>query len=361
MHLLILGGSASHLGGVEAFCERSAEALFRREPNWRIHRIATETAYLTPGRIPVILHGLRALVRYRRQKPDVAWVQYVNLPDLAYVFLAWLLGMRVMVTPHLGSNWRSQRNPLLRWLSGSLLGLADRLALISKTQQLEIALPAGTPRSLIRNFLPETVLAGAPVDTAMAEPALQLIHSARLSADKGTFMVVEVSARLRDAGIPFITRITGGADQATYAELDRLIAHHGLADQVKVLGRVPEADLLAALRGSDVLIHLSRIDSYPLILLEAMACSMLPVAMELAGARDMIETYDGHVVSQEQPVEETAAFLIAADLADLRARGRAEARRVREDYSWDRCAGALAAALTACVAGSKVATEPAPV
>jgi glycosyltransferase involved in cell wall biosynthesis len=109
-----------------------------------------------------------------------------------------------------------------------------------------------------------------------------------------------------------------------------------------------------------MLIHLSRIDSYPLILLEAMACTTLPVAMELAGARDMIETYDGKVVSQAEPVAETADFLIASDLADLRRRGRAEAGRVRTDYAWDRCAGALAVALGACAARSTAATEPAP-
>ena len=359
MHLLILGGSAKHLGGVEAFCERSAEALLRRDRGWRIHRIATETAYLTFKRIPVVLGGLGQLIRYRRQRPDVAWVQYVNLPDLAYVVLAKLLGMRVMVTPHLGSNWRSQQNPVLRWLSGALLGLADRLALISKTQQLEIALPKDTPRALIRNFLPETILTGPLPDAAGAHLPLQLIHSARLSADKGTFMVVEVSAKLRDAGVPFVTRITGGADPETYAQLDALIAERNLSDQVKVLGRVPEDALLDALRRSDVLIHLSRIDSYPLILLEAMACAMVPVAMELAGARDMIETYDGKVVSQAHPVEETAAWLIASDRDDLRRRGRTQVERVRTDYGWARCADALAAALAACVSGSQAATEPA--
>src|ERR1700684_2442712 len=158
MHLLILGGSAKHTGGVEAFSERATAALLRRDPNSRIHQIATETAYLTMKRIPVVLRQLWELFRYRKEKPDIAWVQFANLPDLASLVVAKLLGMRVMVTPHLGSNWRSQKSRPLRCLSRPLLALADRIALISNTQQLEIALPEGPPRSLIRNFLPEAIL-----------------------------------------------------------------------------------------------------------------------------------------------------------------------------------------------------------
>ena len=308
-------------------------------------------------RLPRYLSGLSALVRYRRQRPDIAWVQYTNLPDLAFVFVARLLGMTVMVTPHLGSNWKSQANPLLRWTSAFLLSFADRLALISKTQELEIALPGGVPRSLIRNFLPVSILTG-PLPDEGGERPLQLIHSARLSADKGTFKVVEVGARLRDAGVAFVTRITGGADPETYAQLDALIAEHKLADQVKVLGRIPEDELLDHLRGADVLIHLSRIDSYPLIVLEALANTTLPIAMELAGARDMIEQYDGHVVSRDGAVAETADWLIAASPTDLRARGRAQADAVRTDYAWPRCADALDRALRACIAGDPAPTEP---
>ncbi|MFT8246079.1 glycosyltransferase family 4 protein [Roseomonas sp. BN140053] len=361
MHLLILGGSSDHPGGVEAFCERSAEAL-GRSGEWRINRIPTGTAFLTLRRLPVLLGGLASLFRYRRQRPDVVWLQYVNLPDLCYLAFAKLLGLRVMVTPHLGSNWRSQSNPALRALSGWLLGFADRLALISPTQEREINLPAALPRSLIRNFLPAAVLGSVLPDEGSAPPVLQLIHSGRLSEGKGTFLFVEVCEQLRASGVPFFARITGGADETTSARLHAMIAERDLGDQVAVLGRVPEAVLLDLLQRSDILIHLSRIDSYPLIVLEAMACSMLPVCMELAGARDMVETYDGQVVSTSGAVEEAASFLARQDLADLRRRGRIAAAKVRADYNWDRCAGALAAALRACVAEDRtLVTRPDPV
>lgn len=359
MHLLILGGSSDHLGGVEAFCERSAQALSARQSDWRIARLPTSTAYLTIRKLPRYVRGLASLVLYRLRRPDCVWIQYVNLPDLGYVALAKLLGMRVMVTPHLGSNWRSQSNPFLRSISGWLLGRADRLALISRTQELEIKLPSDVPRSDIRNFLPAELLSGEPPVQGDAPAALRLIHSGRLSEGKGTFLFVDVCAELKKRDVPFRAQITGGADEATYSRLREQIESLGLVDDVIVRGRVSDADLLAALRASDVLVHLSRIDSYPLIVLEAMTCSMLPVCMELAGARDMIQTYDGRVVSATDAVDETVVFLAGLSVDEARRRGQAAAARVRADYSWERCAGALESALRNCTGTLPPVREPA--
>lgn len=345
--LLIVGGTARHPGGIEAFCERSAIAL-RRHGHWDITIEPADSAYLRVGDLFRFARALARLWRYRRAKPDHVWVQYGNMPDLAYLVVAKLLGFKVMVTPHLGSNWRSQSNPALRKISGLLLRLPDRLALISRTQEQEIAIEGDVPRSLIRNFLPEKILGLNLEDGRQPPNTLQIIHSGRLSEGKGTFLVIEVCARLRDAGVPFHARITGGAEPETFDRLHALIAEHRLEGQVEVLGRIPEDDLLDLLRQSDVLLHLSRIDSYPLIVLEAMACSVLPVCMELAGARDQVETYGGHVVSVAHPVEEAAAWLAAQDLDHIRAMAHEAAIGVRRDYSWERCAGALEDALLAC-------------
>jgi glycosyltransferase involved in cell wall biosynthesis len=71
--------------------------------------------------------------------------------------------------------------------------------------------------------------------------------------------------------------------------------------------------------------------------------------MELAGARDMIERYAGHVIPRESAVEATAAFLAAAEPSDLRRQAWEAALRVRDDYSWDNCGAALEAALDSTV------------
>lgn len=349
MHILVVGGSPRHLGGVEAFCERSAIAL-KRVASHKVDYFAADNAFIGLAQLPRLVHGLRHVRSFRKKGVDCVWVQYASLPDLLYAAVAKASGFQVMVTPHLGSNWRSQQSKALRTISKTLLRSADRLALISKTQELEIALPKTVSRSPIRNFLPKGILETLPVDIS-TRPAdeLQLIHSGRLSAGKGTFMFIELCARLKAAGKQFHARITGTADKATMDQIHALLTDYELGDGVEVLGRVEEAQLFDLLRGSDVLVHLSRIDSYPLIVLEALASSVFPICMELAGARDMVETYDGAIVSVDRTVDETAELLISTDVADLRRRAHNVSGRVREDYSWDNCARALDAALSDCV------------
>ena len=131
MKVLIVGGTPAQRGGVEAFCERAAEAL-GQVPGWGISVLPAGSAYLRPARLPSYLGGLVALARQglTRTRPDCVWLQYVNLPDLGYLVVARLVGLPTLVTPHLGSNWRSQSVPWLRRLSRALLGLARRIALI---------------------------------------------------------------------------------------------------------------------------------------------------------------------------------------------------------------------------------------
>jgi glycosyltransferase involved in cell wall biosynthesis len=202
------------------------------------------------------------------------------------------------------------------------------------------------PRAMIRTFLPAEVLEPRPAAGHRCGP-LQIVHASRLSEAKGSFLVIDVCARLRDAGIPFTARIIGSADARTRAQLEAMIAERQLTREVELVGWTPPSALIGHLRDADVLIHLSRVDSYPLIVLEALASGMVPVAMDLAGARDMIETYDGAIVGTHSPADEAAAYLMRAAPADLRQRGAREADRVRSDFAWDEAAARLADVLRA--------------
>lgn len=352
MRILILGGYPRHPGGVEAFCEYSQEAI-ARERGWQTWHAPTDTSYLTLIRVPGLLRRLVSLVQYRRKGIDCVWLQYANLPDLAYLLAAKLCGFTVMVTPHVGRNWRSQSNPFLRGLSRLLLGAADRLALISRTQELELCLPTEVPRSHIRNFLPELALTADIPDGGEQPAAMQLLHAARLSEGKGTFLFLDVCRRLQDASVPFHARLAGGADGETYARIHELIDAYNLRRSVTVLGHVAKNELLQLLRDADLLIHLSSIDSYPLIVLESLACSTFPICIDLAGATDMVKTYTGHVVDRTDPVSQTVAFLTTHPVRDIRAFSGEAALRVRRDYTWIQSAGAARSALVATVQGAE--------
>lgn len=349
--LLIVGGSSTVIGGIESFVSNAADAL-TEVGGWQIDVVPADTAYLTMRDVPRLIRQLSRMVRGRRGA-DCVWVQYGNMFDLLFVAVARACGSAVMVTPHLGTKWRSQENPVLRRLSTALLRCASRLALISPTQELELQLPTRIPRSSIRNFLPLHVLAHRP---APVDPSRQLVlvHSGRLSPSKGTVRFVEVCNELHRRGVSFTAYITGGAAPDLHDQIEKKVAEGGTAEQVRYLGRLESADLIDTLGRADVLIHLSEVDSYPLIVLEAMALATLPICVDLAGAADMVHRYGGHTVGLQESVRRTVEILRSTDFESIRRESEACAERVRADYSRAASAAALASALDATRVGSSV-------
>lgn len=346
--ILVLGGSLHHRGGLEAFCERAAAAINAQHGcGWTAEWWPTDTAYLRPALAPGAARRLLALARARRRF-DLVWLQWSALADLAFLHAARARGLPVMVTPHLGANARLQRVPALRALCRGLLERANRLALLFAEQEREVALPGGVPRSLIRSFLPALSLAQEP--PLRAPGPWRLIHAGRLSEGKGTFRTVALAAALRTRGVDCAVRIVGRGEPATMARLRADIASAGLGGQVVLTEWLDPAALHRALGEADVLAHLSTLDSFPLIVLEALAAGALPVVGEMAGAASMVARFDGHVAPGSS-AEAAADWLAAQSPADIRRRGRAAAARVRADYDWSACVAQAIAAADATLTG----------
>lgn len=340
--LLVVGGSSSHRGGAEIFVERALEIL-RRRGGWKVDLLKTNSAFLKPSTLPDYVGSLASLV-FRRRTADCAWVQYGSLPDLSFVVLAKLRGYRVVVTPHLGGSARSQSSSWLRRLGHAALRRADRLALISTSQEEELDL-SGIGKVHIRTFLPEESLSGTRPPVADDTP-LRLVHAAALlSESKGSFLVVDLCAELERADVPFTAEIIGSAEPEVMRQVEERIASLGLSGRLRLLGPRTVPEVMEHLRRSDVLIHLSRKDSYPLIVLEASACSALPVCLDLPGTRDMVERYGGFLVGHDDTARKAADLLRKTEIGEIRRRGEEAARKVRAELDWSRSGDALDAAL----------------
>lgn len=341
LDLLIVGGTPAHRGGVEQFCERATTALMS-VGGYRIRHLYTNGAYFRLRSIPGLIGCLARLVRHRRHTSRV-WLQYVSLPDLTVLVLCRLLGYSLLVTPHLGSNWASQSRTGLRWLTRATLGLSGGIGLISPTQAEEVSLPVATPRFALRTFLPRVF---ALRDASVTGP-MRLVHAGRLSEGKGTFLFLDVCAALHRAGCMFKAELIGSCDDTTLRRIHAVVTEHGLQDDVVVVGHVAEPEMLSRLASADVLIHLSRIDSFPLIVLESLGCGVFPICKDLPGARRMVETYCGHIVSHDDAVQDVFAILSTTPVSDLRAQARSASRHLIEDYRWEVCVAAVGRAFEA--------------
>ena len=343
MNILIVGGTPSHRGGVEQFCDR-AEAALLGSGGHHVERVHTNTAYFSSASLGGVWRCVKKLFEKRNERWDCVWLQYVNLPDLVLLLICRLFRYNVLVTPHLGSNWASQSNKVLNALGSRMLATADGIALISVTQAEELALPEAVPRFQIKTFLPHR-FPFDPTSPRRRPASLALVHAGRLSDGKGSFLFLEVCSALKRRGLDFHAQLIGSCDDATRQRIDDFVRQADLVGNVDYVKPLPEAQLLAALAQADALIHLSQIYSFPLIVLEAIGCGVFPICRDLPGARFITQTYCGRLVEGPDAVEHVADVLAGTSPSELRAVAARAGERLAADYDWGSCVAALEGAV----------------
>jgi glycosyltransferase involved in cell wall biosynthesis len=171
----------------------------------------------------------------------------------------------------------------------------------------------------------------ASVRRRLALPERYLLSLATLEPRKGLDVLIGALARLGPAA-PVLVVVGqpgwGGVDLAAAS------AAAGLApDRVRVLGRLPDADLAVVLRGAHALIAPSRAEGFGLPVAEAMAAGV-PTIVSAAPA--LAETAGDAALVTPVGNEDALAAAIETLLADEALRGRlATAGRARAArYDW---------------------------
>jgi len=321
--ILLAGGHHNICGGLEIFIARAQACL----------GIDAHCYTQTPG------GGARSVLSYARhlwfyfrqlKSYDIVWLHYGSAFDLAYLAVAKLAGKKVAVTPHLGRGWRTMRVGVLRALCNRTLSYADVIFTLYAAQPTELSFPTAVKRRCIvmGTFLPQTLLETTLVRAPKAG-AMRLLHLARLSAAKGSFAFLDVCVALRDRGVPFEATMAGHADEDAHHALRAEIARKDLT--VTLLGAVPTDSVTALLCGHDVLVNLSRQDAYPLTVLEALLCGVVPVCSKLPGTEEMARETPAIVLVDGQGAQSAADRILTLDFRVL-ADGAGWARR---KFGWD--------------------------
>jgi len=335
--VLVAGGHSTVSGGLEMYVARARDCIGIED------HVFTET----PGRLRPFLTALSRFV-FRLPGHDIVWLHYGSAFDLLYLVIAKLLGRKVAVTPHLGGGWRSMRNPVFRALSNRLLRLADMVFTLYEAQPQALRLPQALARKcrVMGTFLPRAWLERQVPLHAPSVP-LKLAHVARLSADKGSFAFLEVLEALGRRGLAYEACLIGSADTETLTALRQSIAERGLT--VSILGALPQDQLMSVLASQDVLVNLSLQDAYPLTVIEALLCGVVPVCCALPGTRELAQTAPVITLIEGQDGEAAAARIVGMDWSLLPA--AAEAAKMR--FSWAPLARRYGEAFTALRAKSR--------
>jgi L-malate glycosyltransferase len=253
--------------------------------------------YSARGRIRIPLwpsmHSRRVLGRLlQRLRPDVVHghfvTRYGHQVGLAgyhpYVISAW--GSDVLLEA--GRSWRS------RWLTRLTLRRADLVTAVSNYVRAAAVAAGARPDRIeivqhgidLDRFSPGTASAETLRRLGLGERPFILSPRAMRPLYRQE-MIIQAFARLPDGfGLVMTAR---GADPEYRSRLERQAADRGVAHRVQIIDGVSEADLPELYRAARVVVSVPQSDSFPISLLEAMACATPVVAGDLPAVREVLE------------------------------------------------------------------------
>lgn len=246
-----------------------------------------------------------------------------GFPDLVKDDSGWIYGLR-----RLGR--------IVDWV----VGCTRRAALVlSATRSTDRVLPSGAQiERMIENA----------VDTSRFRPReegelasdsreLRVLYVGRLIPTKGVRMLLEAVARVKSQARIALTIV---GDGPLRGELEREADRLGIGGLTTFTGELPLEEVAEHMRQSQVLCLPSVRESGGAVLLEAAACGLPAITVNLGGPGELVDDEVGRALPAEGPEQLTrdlAATLldVVQHPAEWRRRGHNARRRAEERHTWD--------------------------
>ncbi|ALD13701.1 glycosyltransferase [Clavibacter capsici] len=220
----------------------------------------------------------------------------------------------------------------------------------------------------IEHFTPRSYAdTDADTDAGSGAP-MRVMVVGRLVPRKGVDLAITALGILADRGQRDVELvIVGGSGDAAGATEDaearRLMdaaRAAGVADRVRLHGRVSQADMPAVMRSADVVVCAPWYEPFGIVPLEAMASGVPVVASAVGGLTDsVVDGVTGILVPPRDPAAIADALgMLLADPARRRALGRAGRDRMEHGYSWATVAARTADAYRSAIQSAAIDDLP---
>ncbi|HEY6642723.1 glycosyltransferase family 4 protein [Povalibacter sp.] len=298
-----IGGMQQSHGGVEVFMQRLAEMWPHTGLGAMIVLPANSAVCKTSQGLYAGLrrwwHTHLDNVRFIRQATRRAegqvtsvWYHYGNALDLLSIaLLSRLSGIRLIVTPHCSLTWRHLTHRCSRWVAHRILKRVHLLLALSREQVEFFSIRGAPPIARMRTLLPSSTAQRTPF---RERPRGSLIFAGRVSPEKGIREMVDLLRILLAEREGFALEIFGEAEPEMHDFLREVAQRDpALAAAIRIHGRVSAQEVMTQLGRHRYLIYLSRVDAFPLAVLEAVIAGALPVVYELPGTAEIIARWGG--------------------------------------------------------------------
>lgn len=181
------------------------------------------------------------------------------------------------------------------------------------------------------------------VDAVAAPSAPRLVCVGRLCEQKGQLLLLEAARRLAAQGVPFEIVLAGDGEMR--ADIEALIARHGLQAQVRITGWISSAQVREEILAARALVLPSFAEGLPVVIMEAMALRRPVLTTYVAGIPELVREGESGWLFPAGAVEELAVAM--ADCLEqpaeaLQRMGEAAYQRVLQRHDIDTEAAKLA-------------------
>ena len=286
------------------------------------------------------LSGFWALFRYLvRNRREYDFVHFFSTKlQLLGPFCAALAGVPCLTTftgfgrvfNRCGVAYRLLRLPYLVLARGSIsLSRAAFFQNHGDMQWLSERFPSLTQKMF---WIGSAVKASPVRNKEFARGPLRVLLAGRLMPDKGIPLFLECAARLKNDNFLFL--LAGPASDGQ----QRLLSEVARADRnrtIEYLKELSPEDLAAEYGRCHVLIHPSRGEGMPRVMLEAGHHLICPIASDIPAHRDLIAGGRGFLLDSDQEVESMIRHLqvVQADRAECERNARAYQKHILKHYT----------------------------
>jgi teichuronic acid biosynthesis glycosyltransferase TuaC len=277
-----------------------------------------------------VLPGLRQQIRDGRDF-DLIDAHYFYPDGIAAVLLGRALGRPVVITGR-GTDLNLIATYVVpkRWIQWAARDAAGLITVSAGLKRRLVALGASPERvRVLRNgvdlaiFRPLANRDAVRRSLGFMRPTLFAVGN--LIPLKRHALIVEALAHMQGIDLAI------AGDGPERPRIEALVHQLGLADRVRLLGRVPQESLPGIYGAADLLVHPSSREGWPNVLLESMACGTPVLATKFDSVGEIVGTPEaGRIVAEATPTG------LAEAINDLLATGpKREATRVyAEGFDW---------------------------
>lgn len=123
----------------------------------------------------------------------------------------------------------------------------------------------------------------------------RIVTVSRLSSEKNVVAVTEVAKILKAEGLKFRWYVIGDGD--CRSTIEAKILEYGLASDVILAGH--QVNPYPWIKGADIMVHVSPVESFGIVILEAMALKTPCIAVDSIGVNSLIDGNNGICVPQD--------------------------------------------------------------